>query len=48
MPGTFSQIYIQYVFAVKGGRILFKKILKKRFISISLALSKAKNKNLLQ
>ena len=34
MPGTFSQIYIQVVFAVKGRENLIAKIGKQNYINI--------------
>jgi hypothetical protein len=37
MPGTFSQIYIQIVFAVQGGKISSDPLLKKKFIDTSPA-----------
>ena len=46
MPDTFSQIYIQYVFAVKGRENLIKPSFRMNYINILPELWKAKIKNL--
>ena len=45
MPDTFSQIYIQYVFAVKGRDNLIKPSLRMNYINILPELWKVKIKS---